>query len=303
MPRALEAKMGQTEIAVRRGIRSSLLGVAANLALSIVKCMAGVIGHSFALVADGIESLSDVVSSSIVGLGLWFAIKPPDEDHPYGHGKAEPIAAVFVSLALIGAGIAIAVESISEIRTPHKLPAPYTLIVLLGVVLLKLAMSRYVTRIGAEIESTAVKADAWHHLSDAITSGLAFIGITTALLSRNAAADDWAALCASPIIVFNGIRQLRPPIGELLDTAPPPDINDEVRRASKTVSGVAEIEKCFIRKMGFKYYVDLHVVVDGRLSVTDGHRIGHEVEAAILALQPKIAKVLVHIEPTAETRY
>jgi cation diffusion facilitator family transporter len=274
-----------------------------NLALATVKCLAGFIGHSFALVADGIESFSDVVSSGIVALGLWFAIKPPDEDHPYGHGKAEPIAAVFVSLALIGSGIAIAFESISEIRTPHKLPAPYTLGVLLGVVLIKLAMSRYVRTIGTEIESTAVKADAWHHLSDAITSGLAFIGITAALLSRNATADDWAALCASPIILLNGVRQLRPPIRELLDTAPPADMKDEVRRASKTVPGVADLEKCFIRKMGFKYYVDLHVIVDGRISVTDGHRIGHEVEAAILALQPKIAKVLVHIEPTSETRY
>jgi cation diffusion facilitator family transporter len=295
--------MGQTEIAVERGIRSSLLGVAANLALSLVKCLAGVIGHSFALVADGIESFSDVFSSSIVAIGLWFAIKPPDDDHPYGHGKAEPIAAVFVSLALIGAGIAIAVESIFEIRTPHKLPAPYTLGVLLGVVVIKLAMSRYVVKIGAEIESSAVKADAWHHLSDAFTSGLAFVGITTALWSRNPTADDWAALFASPIIIFNGIRQLRLPIRELLDTAPSADMKDEVRRVSKTVSGVADLEKCFIRKMGFRYYVDLHVVVDGRISVTEGHRIGHEVEAAILALQPKIAKVLVHIEPTPETRY
>lgn len=295
--------MEQTEIAVRRGIRSSLLGVVINLALSIVKCLAGVIGHSFALVADGIESLSDVVSSSVVALGLWFAIKPPDEDHPYGHGKAEPIAAVVVSLALIGAAIAIAIESISEIRTPHELPAPYTLGVLLGVVAIKVVMSRYVSKIGAEIESTAVTADAWHHLSDAITSGLAFIGITAALLTKNAAADDWAALCASPIILFNGIQQLRPPIRELLDTAPSSNLAEEVRRVSKTVPGVASLEKCFIRKMGFKYYVELHVIVDGRISVTEGHRIGHEVEAAILVLQPKITKVLVHIEPTAETRY
>jgi cation diffusion facilitator family transporter len=249
----MAASMEQIEIAVRRGIRSSLLGVAINLALAIVKCLAGVIGHSFALVADGIESLSDVVSSSVVALGLWFAIKPADEDHPYGHGKAEPIAAVVVSLALIGAAIAIAVESISEIRTPHELPAPYTLGVLLGVVAIKVVMSRYVNRIGAEIESTAVTADAWHHLSDAITSGLAFIGITAALLTKNAAADDWAALSASPIILFNGIQQLRPPLRELLDTAPGSDMKDEVRRISMTVPGVASPEKCFIRKMGFKY--------------------------------------------------
>jgi cation diffusion facilitator family transporter len=255
------------------------------------------------LVADGIESLSDVISSGVVALGLWLAIKPPDRDHPYGHGKAEPIAAAVVSLALIGAAIAIAVESISEIRTPHRLPATYTLGVLLGVVAIKLLMSRYFGKVGAEIKSTAIKADAWHHLSDAITSGLAFVGITVGLATRNAAADDWAALCASPIILFNGVRQLRAPILELLDTAPSTNLEEEVRRVSKIVPVVAGLEKCFIRKMGFKYYVDLHVVVDGRMSVTDGHRIGHEVEAAIEALQPKIAKVLVHVEPTAETRY
>jgi cation diffusion facilitator family transporter len=294
--------MEQTEIAVRRGIRSSLQGVIINLALSIVKCVAGVIGHSFALVADGIESLSDVVSSSVVALGLWFAIKPPDENHPYGHGKAEPIAAVVVSVALIGAGVAIAVQSISEIRTPHRLPETYTLAVLIGVVAIKVLLSRYVGKIGAEIESAAVKADAWHHLSDAITSGFAFVGITISLATKNPAADDWAALCASPIILFNGLRQLRPPIQELLDTAPSTNLGEEVRRVSKTVPGVAGLEKCFIRKMGFKYYVDLHVQVDGRISVTDGHRIAHAVQGAILALQPKIAKVLVHIEPTVKTR-
>ncbi|HTF61211.1 MAG TPA: cation diffusion facilitator family transporter, partial [Edaphobacter sp.] len=292
--------MEQTEIVVKRGIRSSLLGVIINLALSIVKCLAGGIGHSFALVADGIESFSDVVSSSVVALGLWVAIKPPDENHPYGHGKAEPIAAVIVSLALIGAGVAIAVQSIFEIRTPHRLPAPYTLGVLIGVVAIKVVLSRYVGKIGAEIDSTAVKADAWHHLSDAITSAFAFIGITIALASQNPTADDWAALCASPIILFNGLRQLRPPIQELLDTAPPTNLREEVCRVSKTVPGVAGLEKCLIRKMGFKYYVDLHVLVDGRISVTDGHRIAHEVERAIRALQPKIAKVLVHIEPTSE---
>ena len=188
--------MEQTEIAVRRGIRSSIWAVIINLILSLTKCLAGIAGHSFALIADGIESLSDVVSSSVVTLGLWLAIKPPDEDHPYGHGKAEPIAAVVVSLTLIAAGIAIAVESIIEIRTPHRLPAPYTLVVLIGVVATKVVLSRYVAKIGADIESTAVKADAWHHLSDAITSGLAFLGITIGLATQNPTADDWAALCA-----------------------------------------------------------------------------------------------------------
>jgi cation diffusion facilitator family transporter len=293
----------QTDLAVRRGIPSSLFGVLVNLTLAIIKCLAGIIGHSFALVADGIESLSDVVSSSVVALGLWLAIKPPDRNHPYGHGKAEPIAAIIVSLALLAAGVSIAIESISEIRTPHRLPAHYTLIVLIAVVLIKVLLSRYVGRVGADIESTAVQADAWHHLSDAITSGLAFIGITIGLLTNNPTADDWAALCASPIILFNGIRQIRAPLGELLDTAPSTNLEREVRLAAYAVPGVAGLEKCFVRKVGFRYYVDLHVLVGGRIPVTEGHRIAHEVKDAIVAAKPKIAEVLVHIEPTPETRH
>jgi cation diffusion facilitator family transporter len=285
------------EEGVRKGIRSSLFGIALNLLLAFAKCLAGVIGHSFALVADGIESVGDIVSSSFVALGLWLAIKPPDENHPYGHGKAEPIAAVVVSLALIGAAIAIAGESISEIRTPHQLPKAYTLAVLVSVVVIKILFSRYVSSIGTDIESTAVKADAWHHLSDAITSAFAFIGISIALLTNHPAADDWAALCASPIILFNGIRQMRSPIAELLDTAPPKKMEVEVRRIAGAVPQVMNVEKCIIRKVGFRYYVDLHVRVPGHLSVSEGHAIAHSVRNAVLRELSRVAEVLVHVEP------
>lgn len=299
----MKTEIQESTLDARKGIRSSLFGVMVNLALSIAKCFAGFLGHSFALIADGIESLGDVVSSAVVALGIWFAIKPPDSNHPYGHGKAEPIAAIVVSLALVAAGIAIAVESISEIQTPHSLPASYTLGVLLAVVLIKILLSRYVGSVGENIESTAVKADAWHHLSDAITSGLAFIGISIGLLTKNATADDWAALCASPVILFNGVRQMKAPFAELLDTAPSQSIEKNVRRVAQSISGVAGLDKCLVRKVGFRYYVDLHVLVDGRISATAGHRIAHDVENAVLASYPRIAKVLVHIEPTSETRY
>ncbi len=261
------------EIEIRKAIRSAVLGIVINLSFALVKTLAGLIGHSFALVADGIESLSDVVSSSVVALGLWVAIKPPDQDHPYGHGKAEPIAAIIVSMALVGAGIAIAIESISEIWTPHRLPHAYTLAVLIGVIVIKILLSRYVGAIGEHIESTAVKADAWHHLSDAITSALAFVGISIALLIKYPAADDWAALCASPIILFNGFRQLKAPLREILDTSPPGAIAMEVRRSPEGVDGVAGLDKCLIRKVGFRYYVDLHVVVDGPLRLATASRI------------------------------
>jgi len=257
-------------------------------------------GHSFALIADGIESLSDVISSTVVYLGLSVAIKPPDEEHPYGYGKAEPIAAVIVSLALVVAAIVIGIESIRQIQTPHLLPNPYTLWVLFSVVGIKILLSRYVSSVGKGIDSTAVRSDAWHHLSDAITSTFAFIGISIALWSRNPAADDWAALCASPIIIFNALRQLRTPFEELLDIAPSPQMEQLVRSVASGMPGVIGLEKCHVRKMGFRYYVDLHVVVDGTLTVRQGHNIAHDVEDSLLDKLPKIAEVLVHVEPEEE---
>ena len=285
---------------VERGLRSSLIGIGFNLVLAVFKCLAGFIGHSFALVADGIESLSDVISSTVVYLGLRLAIKPPDDEHPYGHGKAEPVAAVIVSLALIVAAIVIGTESIRRIETPHPLPEPYTLWVLLAVVGIKLLLSRYVSSVGEGIDSTAVRSDAWHHLSDAITSAFAFVGISIALWTRNAAADDWAALCASPVIIFNAWRQLRKPFAELLDASPAPQLEELVRSAASAIPRVIGLEKCHVRKVGFRYYIDLHVVVDGALTVRQGHNIAHDVEDSVLDKVPQIAEVLVHIEPEEE---
>src|ERR1700733_7792391 len=285
---------------VERGLRSSLIGIGFNLVLAVFKCLAGFIGHSFALVADGIESLSDVISSTVVYLGLRLAVKTPDAENPYGHGKAEPVAAVIVSLALIVAAIVIGTESIRRIETPHPLPEPYTLWVLLAVVGIKLLLSRYVSSVGEGIDSTAVRSDAWHHLSDAITSAFAFVGISIALWTRNAAADDWAALCASPVIIFNAWRQLRIPLGELLDASPAPQLEELVRSAASAIPRVIGLEKCHVRKVGFRYYVDLHVVVDGALTVRQGHNIAHDVEDSVLDKVPQIAEVLVHIEPEEE---
>ncbi|HTZ58429.1 MAG TPA: cation diffusion facilitator family transporter [Acidobacteriaceae bacterium] len=276
---------------VEGGLRSSLLGIVINLGLALVKCLAGFVGHSFALLADGIESFLDVVSSTIVYLGLRLAIKPPDKDHPYGHGKADPIAAMVVG---------IAAQAINLIRTPHRLPYAYTLWVLVCVVPIKALLSRYVSGVSKQIESSALRGDAWHHLSDAIISAFAFVGISAALLTRDPTADDWAALCVAPIILFGGWKQLRKPVAELLDTAPPPEIEQHVRRVAASVPHVFGVEKCFVRKVGFRYYVDLHVVVRGDLTVRQGHRIAHSVADQVRAQVDKIAEVLVHIEPEEE---
>jgi cation diffusion facilitator family transporter len=233
---------------------------------------------------------------------LKIAVKPPDADHPYGHGKAEPIAALCVGLSLVAAAVTIMVESIHEIRTPHRLPAPYTLVVLAGVLIVKELLFRRVGTVGDSIGSLAVKSDAWHHRSDAITSAFAFIGISIALLGGPewGTADSWAALCAAVVILYNAWNQLRPAILELADIAPDPDITTKVREIAARVPGVLGLDKCFVRKMGFSFYVDLHIIVSGELSVREGHRIAHLVEDSVLHELPHISEVLVHVEPEEE---
>jgi cation diffusion facilitator family transporter len=270
-----------------------------NLCLAAIKGIAGVAGHSYALIADAIESLTDVFSSLIVYVGLRVAMRPPDENHPYGHGKAEPMAAAIVSAALLIAAGVIAFESIHEIRNPDTMPAPFTLAVLPIVVIAKEAMFRFVNRVGNSIESRAVKTDAWHHRSDALTSALAFVGIAIALIGGKGweSADDWAALLASGVIAFNAFLLLRPAVHELGDALPGTRLHDEIKPIATAVPGVITIEKCFVRKMGFDYYVDLHVVVNGSLPVREGHQIAHQVKDAIRAAYPRVADVLVHVEP------
>jgi cation diffusion facilitator family transporter len=284
----------------KQGVRSTLVGIGINLLLAIGKGAAGSVGHSYALIADAIESLSDVVGSFVVLIGLRVAMRPPDENHPYGHGKAEPLAATIVSLALFAAAVTIAVESIHEIRTPHSTPAAWTLAVLTGVVLVKEGLFRYVIKVGESAQSTAVKTDAWHHRADAITSALAFVGISIALIGGKGweSADDWAALVASGIIMFNAYLLIRPAVLELTDSVPGTGLAEEVRLVALTVTGVLELEKCFVRKMGFDFYVDLHVVVDREMPVWRGHEIAHIVKDTLRTALPQIAGVLVHIEPT-----
>jgi cation diffusion facilitator family transporter len=283
-----------------RGMRSTLIGISVNILLAVVKGAAGLLGNSYALIADAVESATDIASSLIIWISLKISAVPPDADHPYGHGKAQPMAAVIVSLTLIGAALAIAVQSIRGILVPKVSPVPYTLVILVVVVAVKEWLYRFVFRVGQDIDSTAVKSDAWHHRSDAITSAAAFVGISIAVIGgpEYASADAWAALFASAIILFNAYRILRPAANELMDAAPPPEMEIAVRRAANGVPGVVALEKCFIRKMGFAYYVDLHVTVDGGIPVRQGHDIASRVRDAIRASNSAVAEVLVHIEPS-----
>ena len=284
---------------LQTGARVALLGLAINVVLATVKISVGIVGNAYVLIADGIESALDVAGSLVIWGGLKVAARPPDETHPYGHGKAEPIAAIVVSIGVLGAALGLAVQSVREIFVPHHGPALYTLLVVIAVILIKEFLYRYVIRIGRDVESTAVQTDAWHHRSDAITSIAAFIGISMALIGGEAwyTADDWAALFACAVIAANGYRLLKPALHEIMDTAPRGPIVEVVQKTAGTVPGVVEVEKCFLRKMGLSYYADLHVGVKGDISVREGHDIAHQVKRAIQAAEPRIADVLVHIEP------
>jgi cation diffusion facilitator family transporter len=284
---------------LQTGARVALLGLGINVLVATAKIAAGILGNAYVLIADGIESALDIAGSVVIWGGLKVAARPPDATHPYGHGKAEPIAAVVVAIGVLAAALGLAVQSVRELFLPHHGPAPFTLVVLIVVVIIKEVLYRYVIRFGRDVESTAVQTDAWHHRTDAMTSIAAFIGISVALIGGEAwqGADDWAALFACGLIGANGYRLLSPALHEIMDTAPRGAIVDTVQKAARSVPGVIEVEKCFIRKMGLSFYVDLHVGVNGNISVHEGHRIAHEVKRAIQERDARVADVLVHIEP------
>ncbi len=284
-----------------KGIRTVWVSILANVLFAVVKIAAGILGSSYALIADGIESTLDVFSSAVVLGGMKIGAIPADADHPFGHGKAETLAAMTVSLVLIFVAGVIAYKSFQEIRSPHFMPAPFTLIVLSAVIVVKEVLSRFLCRVGESVNSLSLKVDAWHHRADALTSLAAFIGIAIALIGGRGfeSADDWAALFASGIIALNGIRLLKESIAEIMDAAPPPETEEEIRKIASDVDGVVAIEKCRARKSGLGYFVEIHVEVRPEISVSRGHAIAHMVKNTLLKSGVGIIDVLVHIEPSS----
>lgn len=280
-------------------MKAARTGLLVNIVLVVVKLVSGVAGHSYALIADAVESSTDIFSSLVVWNGLRLTTRPADDDYPYGYGKAESLSAAIVALMLLGAAIGIAAAAVGEIRKPHHMPAPFTLLVIPLVIVVKEALFRKVIRVGSEIGSQAVKADAWHHRSDAVTSAAAFFGIAIALLGGPGweSADDWASLVAAGVIAFNGIVLLRPAVRDLMDRMPDsPDIL-QMTAAAQEVEGVRAIEKLRVRKFGTEYFVDLHVQADPGLSLRDAHILSGKVKGAIRAAVPVVAGVLIHMEP------
>jgi cation diffusion facilitator family transporter len=283
----------------QEAIKASYLSMAGNAGLAVIKGLTGYFGNSYALIADAIESTADIFSSFLVLLGLKYTSKPADENHPYGHGRAEPLVTFAVVGFLITSATVIAYESIQNIQTPHALPKAYTLIVLGAIIAIKEYFYRKVEKKSAETNSSSLKADAWHHRADAITSLTAFIGISIALIMGKGyeTADDWAALVASLIIYYNSYLIFRPALGELLDEHVYHDLVNDIRAVAKEVDGVIDTEKCFVRKAGLKYFVDLHITVDSQITVKEGHDIAHRLQETLQRRLPQIASVLTHVEP------
>lgn len=281
------------------GLTMSKTAMGINFALAGIKVTAGLLGRSYALVADGIESTLDIASSFLVWIGLRVAARPADQTHPYGHGKAESIAALAVSLLLVLAAFFIALQSLKEILSPNHVPAPFTLVVLVVVVVIKEFLFRRVSRVGQALNSSSLRSDAWHHRSDAITSLAAFVGISIAVVGgeRFAAADDWAALLACGIILWNGLRLLRLPLDEVMDAAASDDVVQAVRSVVEGTAGVLYAEKCRVRKSGGDYLADIHITVNRHLTVEKGHQIAHQVKDRLAASDLPMGDVSVHVEP------
>lgn len=283
----------------KTAIKTIYFSILSSIGLAIVKWVAGIFGHSYALIADAIESTTDIVSSILVLFGIKYSSKPADKNHPYGHGRIEPLITFLVVGFLIFSAVIIAIQSIKNIQTPHDLPKAWTLIILFFIIAWKETSYRIVIKKSKETKSTSLKADAWHHRSDAITSVAAFIGISIALILGKGyeSADDWAALFASGFILYNCYLIFRPALGEIMDEDTHDDIMSKIKTIANKVGGVKETEKCFIRKTGMKYHVDLHIKVDPNISVRGGHNISHKVKDKLIEDIKELSNVLIHVEP------
>lgn len=280
-------------------IKATYFSIIGNTSLAIVKGLAGFFGNSYALIADAIESTTDIFASFLVLFGIKYSNKPADDNHPYGHGRAEPLITFLVVGFLITSATIIAYESIQNIGTPHELPKSWTLYILGAIIIWKEYSFQLVMKRSKETNSSSLEADAWHHRSDAITSVAAFLGISIALYFGKGyeSADDWAALFASGFILYNSYKIFRPALSEIMDEHLYDELVEEIRVVSLTVPGVIDTEKCFIRKAGMQYHVDLHARVEGTITVREGHAIAHDLKDTLRAQIPSLGHVLIHVEP------
>lgn len=293
--------MGQCSCSDKQqyALSAVIFSISSNLILVVLKGLAGLLGNSSALIADAIESMADVVSSILLYAGIKFAHKPPDKNHPYGHGKIEPLLTLVIVIFLLFSAGLISFHSIGNIGTRHEAPAAWTLLILLPIIIWKEFTFRTIIKKAKALNSSTLKAEAWHQRSDAFTSAAAFIGIATAVMLGEGYenADDLAALVAAAVIVYNCYHLLRPAIAELMDEHAHDKMVIAIYEQSQQVKGILDIETCYVRKSGIFYWVDLHAIVDGNLTVREGHDLAHQLKDHLRKKIPEIQDVLIHIEP------
>jgi cation diffusion facilitator family transporter len=284
---------------MRTGQRLALLSMIASGALAVAKILIGLAGHSTAVVADGIESAGDVLSSGFVLLGLKLAAKPADQDHPYGHGRAEILTGLLIGLALTASGVLISYVSLQRLGQPRETLAAYVAWPLIASFIIKGSLAIFKFRHGRSIHSASLTADAWNDAMDTISAVAALIAVSLAMADpvRFLDADRYGGFVVGIIVMITGVRVARDTAMQLMDTMPDERLMDEIRAAAATVPGARGVEKCYARKTGLRYHVDLHLEVDPEMTVRQSHKVAHDVQQRIRERLEWVADVLVHVEP------
>jgi cation diffusion facilitator family transporter len=285
------------------GQRVAIAGMLVSGALALIKIVAGLAGNSTAVVADGLESAADVISSGFVLFGLTLAAKPADEDHPYGHGRFETLTGLAIGFVLLGGGALISWESLRRVGQPREPLAAFVIGPLVLSLVAKTGLATMKFRYGRRLHSAALTADAWNDAMDTISAlaALVAVGLTLADSVRFAEADRYGGFVVGMIVIAAGLRVSRETAMQLMDTMPGEPLIAEIRAAAMTVPGIRGVEKCYARKTGLKYHVDLHLEVDPEMTVRRSHQLAHEVQLCILRRLDWVADVLVHVEPAPES--
>jgi cation diffusion facilitator family transporter len=279
--------------------RVAITGMLVSGSLAVIKIAAGLAGHSTAVVADGFESAADVLASGFVLFGLIVAARPADEDHPYGHGRFEIIIGLLIGLVLIGGGFLISYGSLKGIGEQHAPLSSFVVWPLILSLVAKTGLATMKFRYGRRLGSAALTADAWNDAMDTISAIAALFAVALTLSdpARFADADHYGGSVVGMIVLFAGLRVTRETSLQLMDTMPADAMIGQIRAAALTVEGVRGVEKCYARKTGMKYHVDLHLEVDPEMTVRRSHGLGHDVRERIMDRLPWVADVLVHVEP------
>ena len=283
----------------RLGRNVALASIFISAALAAVKIAVGLKANSTAVVSDGIESATDVLASSLVLFGLMMAAKPPDAEHPYGHGRLETLSGMAVGIILAVAGSLIAFESLRRAMHRHGPPATFAVWPVLISIVIKGSLFLIKRHLGREIRSTSLLADAWNDGMDTLSGFVALIGVSLEAYvpKQFSIADETGGFLVGMIVITLGIRIVRDTTFQLMDTMPNRDLLDEVRKVAMKVPGTLGVEKCFARKTGLQYHVDLHLEVDPEMTVAESHEIATEVRGKIRGELSWVADVLVHVEP------